>query len=424
MKLHRHLALVPVVLACCFGCDQNPFSKGQVSEDEVSMTESSAAGPIDQAKSLVATGEAATEQFQKRFGELFENVLPTLQEARGLVDRHSSLPDRSRIPFTEDKTTNSAAINELLDQAIESLQISEVSDVRQEIRDANLAISESRDKIADFQRQRVSASWEKDQSRIEKVNPFELSKEALDESIKLEREAIENQEDQLAKLKETFAAELEKIGVKVDDDGIDSLLSSVSGDEIVTMAVVFDNIKQVATQLQTLTEESGETLDVSKRYYGMYVVMVQVMDRIQKTFVRDVEQKHIPKLKEFAAKADQNVAQAQSLIDANGGDKETLTANIASNRLTRKTAELYIQYLNRNADLISQENKLAEKNLATAMNTYDTVKLSSDVATLMSTGRRDFDTLMKLKVPSLREFNNQAIRKEFERMTGELRSGN
>ena len=69
-------------------------------------------------------------------------------------------------------------------------------------------------------------------------------------------------------------------------------LSSVSGDDIVTMAVVFDNIKHVTTQLQELTEQSGEALDVSKRYYGMYVVMIHVMDRIQKSFVRDINEKH------------------------------------------------------------------------------------------------------------------------------------
>jgi len=110
------------------------------------------------------------------------------------------------------------------------------------------------------------------------------------------------------------------------------------------------------------------------------------------------------------------------LIKRNGGDKKTLEANIASNKLTRETAELYVGYLKRNAVLIDGENRRAQKNLATAMNTYDTVKLSSDVAALMSTGRRDFETLMKLQVPSLREFGNKAIRKEFERLTSELRS--
>lgn len=413
------------ILICCCGCGKNPLS-GSFGSDNSTASEAAATAETAKDGPTVIAGVAdglADGRLRKRLGDLFQGVLPTLEQTRELVDRHADLPDNSMIPFKLDKQSNSAEINELLDQAIVALSVSEVSDYRQRIREANDAITQAQLDIADYRRQRVSASWAKDQSQIDKVNPFELSKEAIDESIKAHEEEIQRQKEILVSLKKTFAEELSKIGVEVDEEGVESLLSSVSGDDIVTMAVVFDNIKHVTTQLQELTEESGEALDVAKRYYGIYVVMIHVMDRIQKTFVRDVNEKHIPKLNEFAAQAKQNIKQAQTLIEVDGGDRKVLEANIASNELTRETADLYIEYLKRNAALIAAENKLAQKKLATAMNTYDTVKLSSDVAALMNTGRRDFETLMKLKVPSLREFNNEAIRKEFQRMTSELRAG-
>ncbi len=358
----------------------------------------------------------------ERFGQLFEEVVPILEETRGLVDQHADLPDKSRLPFTEDKQSNSAAINELLDAAIVILGNSEVSDYRQKIRDANELIQGSHEAIADYRRQRVSAKWARDQSQIDKVNPFELSKESIDEQIENEEKEIQKQEKRLVELKKQFAKELSDIGVVVDEAAVESLLSSVSGDDIVSMAVVFENIKNVTAQLQNLTQQSGEALDVSKRYYGMYVVMVHVMDRIQKSFVRDVREKHIPKLKAFSKQADENIAQARSIMELKGGDPVLLSANIESNKLTQQTAILYIDYLQRNAALIEAENRRAQKNLATAMNTYNTVKLSSDVASLMKSGRRDFDALMKLQIPQLREFSNESIRREFERMTVELRS--
>lgn len=423
MRCRRLAFTVAASVIFCCGCEKNPL-KGVfgTDESEVESTVEVAADTTGPDASADLGVGARTRQIQQRIGTLFASVLPTLDETRELVDIHGELPDSSRIPFKTDKESNSAAINELLDQAIAALSVSEVSDYRQKIRDANNAIAESGEKIADYRRQRVSALWAKDQSQIDKVNPFELSKEAIDQLIEDQSKEIEQQKRILVDLKRTFASELSKIGVEVDEQGVESLLASVSGDDIVTMAVVFDNIKQLTTQLQTLTEESDEALETSKRYYGMYVVMIHVMDRIQKTFVRDVNEKHVPKLNEFAAKADQNIQQARALIKANGGDSKTLKSNIVSNQLTQETATLYIEYLKHNAALIAIENKRVQKNLATAMNTYDTVKLSSDVAALMSTGRRDFETLMKLQVPSLREFNNAAIRKEFERMTSELRA--
>lgn len=422
---------VLVILASSFlgsGCEKNPIKdylpaamKSENTTENVDAVEM--IEPVAAVATTTDESNVSADAMRKRVGELFENVLPTLDSARELVDRHSSLPSSSIIPFKEDQQSNSAAINELLDDAIQILSDSEVSDYRQQIRDSVAAIAKAREDIADFRRQKISAPRAKDQSKIEKVNPFSVSKESLDDSIALEQQRIKEHQQNLVELKQTFAKELSAIGVEVDDAGVDALLSSVSGDDIVTMAVVFDNIKQLTTQLQTLTEESGEALQTSKKYYGMYVVMVQVMDRIQKTFVRDITEKHIPKLKGYAEQADKNIDQAKSLIKRDAGDRETLLANIESNQLTRETAELYVGYLERNAALIEGENKRAQKNLATAMNTYDTVKLSSDVAALMSTGRRDFETLMKLQVPSLREFGNKEIRKEFERLTVELRSG-
>lgn len=409
----------------------NPSDQGVSSANDAGLSVNDPIGKVapndlislnDQASDEGDADPLGTFVGDERFGELFEEVIPVLEETRDLVDQHADLPDKSRLPFTEDKQSNSAAINELLDAAIVILGNSEVSDYRQQIRDANDLIKQSHENIADYRRQRVSARWAKDQSQIDKVNPFELSKESIDEQIVNEQKEIDRQEKRLVALKKQFAQELSKIGVVVDEEAVESLLSSVSGDDIVSMAVVFENIKNVTAQLQSLTQESGEALDVSKRYYGMYVVMVHVMDRIQKSFVRDVREKHIPRLKEFSKQADENIAQARSIIELKGGDPVLLAANIESNKLTQETAVLYIDYLQRNAALIEAENRRAQKNLATAMNTYNTVKLSSDVASLMKTGRRDFDALMKLQIPPLREFNNDSIRREFERMTVELRS--
>ena len=398
---------------------------GKVAPDDLIVIGESAASDVSNQKNDTTDDDNVDPVpfvGDERFGQLFEEVVPILEETRGLVDQHADLPDKSRLPFTEDKQSNSAAINELLDAAIVILGNSEVSDYRQKIRDANELIQGSHEAIADYRRQRVSAKWARDQSQIDKVNPFELSKESIDEQIENEEKEIQKQEKRLVELKKQFAKELSDIGVVVDEAAVESLLSSVSGDDIVSMAVVFENIKNVTAQLQNLTQQSGEALDVSKRYYGMYVVMVHVMDRIQKSFVRDVREKHIPKLKAFSKQADENIAQARSIIELKGGDRVLLSANIESNKLTQQTAILYIDYLQRNAALIEAENRRAQKNLATAMNTYNTVKLSSDVASLMKSGRRDFDALMKLQIPQLREFSNESIRREFERMTVELRS--
>lgn len=52
-----------------------------------------------------------------------------------------------------------------------------------------------------------------------------------------------------------------------------------------------------------------------------------------------------------------------------------------------------------------------------ANNTYNTVSLSSAVASMIREGTNTFDQLIGLQMPDIREFNNDQIRDEFRILT-------
>ena len=296
-----------------------------------------------------------------------------------------------------------------------------MTDYREQIRASQKSVKDSYGLISEYRRKKISSPKRSELTNLERANPFIKTSEYYDEQIQKVEASIKEAESEQKAIKLEFKQALTDIGLQVNDEEVESLLSSVSGDDFVSMVVVFDNVKHLTTQLQGLTDESGEDLEVSKRYYGMYLVMVQVMDRLQQTFVEDITNDHIPKLKEYAQQAQNNITDAQKLIDTSGGDIEILQSNILSNDVTYRAAQHYIDYLKKHAQSVKFENQQTKRNLATAENTYKTVKLSSQVAMLMKVGRQNFESLMRLKVPVIREFGNDAIRKEFQRMTEELR---
>lgn len=354
-------------------------------------------------------------------GPLFEKVFPKLSKTLDLVDRHEDLPDRTLL-FGEDKRSNRAKIDRLLDEAIDALEIGKISQHRATIRQVEQNIRTSHQNITQYQRKRISAPQEDTLGLLDKANPFLVTKEGYDKLIESERANIAAWEQDLVNVKAEFAVQLRAIGLELDDQAVESLLFSVSGDDMVTLAVVFDNVKRITDQLEILTGESGEDPQTAKRYYGMYVVLVRILDRIQKQLIADIHERHVPALQGYMKQADRNIEQARQLIKSSNGDEATLLNNIQANETTKKTAELYVEYLKEQAEMVRNENKAVEKTLATAMNTYQTVRLSSDVATLIQAGRESFNTLMRLRLPYLREFKNEAIRREFQRMTESLRS--
>jgi hypothetical protein len=152
----------------------------------------------------------------------------------------------------------------------------------------------------------------------------------------------------------------------------------------------------------------------------MFVVLVRLLDRMQEEFVTEIQGQHIPRLKTLIRDAQRNVDQARKLIATEGGDAGILQANIDSNQLTMQAADLHIRYLDEQAAIVARENAEVKRTLATAVNSYETVKVSSEVAAMIKAGQKNFEALMKLRLPYPRQFQNEALRREFERMTRQL----
>jgi hypothetical protein len=182
---------------------------------------------------------------------------------------------------------------------------------------------------------------------------------------------------------------------------------------------VFHNVRLVTVRLQQLTEEAGESLDVAKRYYGSYVVLVRILDHVQKDFVERVRTDQVPRLDAFAQKAEANIETARDNA-ANGGDPRIAEQNIRSNELTREACKAYARYLLEQAAAVEAQNEALQPRLRDALNTFETVQLSSQVAETIRDARRNFAALLELDVPELRGFENVELQREFERLTDQL----
>ena len=263
----------------------------------------------------------------------FEKVLGKLDDTSERYERHAELDESAW--FGEDQKTNQAAIDSLLDELAGLLAGSELVDVRERIRAAEResAVLEARG-VRDREAQ-VSAPRESELSVFER--PFVEAWEDLDQRIRETRGELDERRLLVIDLEQQFLEQLRALGVEVTPASAKSLLGTVSGDDFVELCAVLDNVRHVTVELQRLTEESGESLDVARRYYGCYVVLIRVLDRLQREFVRTIADEQVPRLRELAEQATENVAEAQAAIRA-GGDRELLAQNVRSNELTREAA--------------------------------------------------------------------------------------
>ena len=362
------------------------------------------------------------------FTEKLQNFLESSVEE---LNDKINLPKDSIIG--KDKQDAEENIDELLDDILEILEISEASKIKEQYRTVENLIQEERDEISSLKEKRMFAKKKKDDSfsnlvpDASKLLPDSSLKESIqsltattksdyDQIIQNKNENIVAYQEELALLRENLSNELEKKDINISPEQLEVWLSSVVGDDIISMNVIFQNVKQVTQQLQELTQETNENLEFARKYYGMVVILNRIIVKMQEKFISKVETKIVPQLKEYESDALSNIKEAKKLLVKNKNN-QTLKANVNANEFTVKVIKFYRKVV------INQKNKIKKSLLRSresvniSLNTYKTVKLSSMVSELIKDGLENFETVEKLQLPVITQFKNKQMQEEFKKLS-------
>lgn len=346
------------------------------------------------------------------FSYLWEQITPKLTEVLTLEEKQQTLPESSWF-FGETQKTNQNKINQLLDEAVGMLAQSESTDIRAQIRQLEQYILETRNTIADYRQAQVSAPHESSWKTT--VSDYEQKIDRL-------KDKIAETEAKIETYKKKFAKSLHSIGLYLSKQQIDILLSSVVGNEIIQATVVYDNVKKINQQLMKLTTQSEEELSISKRYYGMYTVLLKILLHMQETFIGQIDDYYLPKINEIIANIHQIKQETAALLinEVKEKRKSYLLANQQAQELTLKTAHLYQQHLENQRQKMWTARDKTLADLKVAKNTYQTVTISNELVGLLRNSQKSFELLMSMQTPALLAFENLQMKKEFAELTRQL----
>ncbi len=351
-----------------------------------------------------------SEGDQNHFGRVWDQVLPKLEDTLALQERQAELPERAWLGA--DQQSNQEAINDLLDEAVDILSTSSLEGYRGRIRRLKTEIAEARQDIADYRQRRVSAPAE---SYVKKTV------EDYDRAIAKRETDIKRYEEELTTIKGDFAAELRRLGLELSDGQLEFLLSTVVGDNLIDLGIVFDNVKAITAQLEQLVEQSGEDLQNARRYYGLYVIVLKSLKHMHLQVEQAIADQYIPQIDAIIDRARTLSTETRTLQARSPDDRDLLAANLEAQQLTIEAGGVYRQYLTEQAQQVMKTRKDLEKDIATAWNTYETVRVSGELVGLLRASRRLLEGLLDRQVPPLRPFQNLEMKREFDMLTAQLR---
>jgi hypothetical protein len=357
------------------------------------------------------TRDSLTPAEADAFDQVWTSVVPKLEQTVTLEEAQRDLPERAW--FRRDRRDAQEDIAQLLDESVAILSTSPVQQYRERIRALEQQIEAARSDIASYRKERVAAPTKS------------LTAKTVDDYDRLidERERnIERFTDELGRIKGEFAADLRGIGLELSDEQVEFLLSTVVGDNLVDLGIVFDNVKSITVQLEQLVRDSGEDLQSARRYYGMYVMLLRALNQMHLDVEQAIEQRYIPQINAIADRAQTLSAETRALQRRHPEKSEVLSANLEAQRVTVDAAAVYRDYLKQQAGQVKSAREALIQDIDTAWNTYETVRVSGELVNLVRSSQQSLDGLLNRQVPALRPFQNLEMQREFANLTEQLRA--
>ena len=347
-------------------------------------------------------------------GELWDRSANLLDRGLGVYDtgRSDSTPEFTMNPFGDSKASCRKDLDQILDKLVDILGLCGASECRDQLRSLQGEIVSSKKRIGLYRQQLISAPHEKSLNAIEGI--WIRSREGLEEQIDLESETIERKAHQIEEAKLRFRDYLKCISVSVSKESADSFLLPIE-DEILSMVAVISNVKRLTSELERLLDESREGLIEATRFYGIYVLLVLAVDRIEKHFIMKVDDEFSPQLKQITAESRYIIADARDQI-SKGGPEEILLANIETNKRTISGCQMFADILESQRRAIAARNLDTLRVLGAAANTYRTVRIATDVRRVFGECQAAFKGLRELSLPALRTFQNVQLNEELHQL--------
>ena len=210
-------------------------------------------------------------------------------------------------------------------------------------------------------------------------------------------------------------------GLDLNKNQVEVLLSRVDAGDIIGMTTSFSVIAELTEQFSDATIASGENLQIAKKYYGMHVILLELQMHIQKNYINRLRNVYLVRANDIRSENKLLIDETFKLIDdAEGTYLKIYKNNLESQKYTLKVLGLYEEILRKDLLKIETGLKKVNDNYLLSLNTFQTVTVAADLASLMAENSNLFNEVMSIQVPELIPFENLQMQKEFEALTLQL----
>ena len=342
--------------------------------------------------------------------DLIRSVEKYVLDIIDLREKEIISPDSSWFGDTKE------SVREDLDEILEKLHnvlLGGEYDYFEQISNQDKLIKELKEDIAELQ--------EKELTALEEGNLFRDGKDDIQEKIKSKLDDITSYENNINEIYKAVQKRYKSLGIEISKETIETLMRRIDGNDVMQSVELVNTVKKLIPVLKELMETSKEN---SKKYYGVSVILRELIVYSQKQYMQKNREVYLPEFNDMFERTNEILEEAKRNLvgDSDPNRMKMYKINIEQNRLTIDIINLQRKILNNQYNKVETAKKNSMKDLRLARNIYKTATASMNAMDLIQNTDKEFDAIMAIQVPDIVPFENEAMKEKFYIMTKEVRS--
>ena len=357
---------------------------------------------------FLESNESVAEGVQSSVKSNWKNLVKASEKVAGFRNEMSSLPESTILPWKSDKKGQQEKIRRELLKVRGLLLSTNAQKIMKEVDAIDRALAKN-----------AASTREETEARSLDFEHTAQHDEKL-AALSVQRTKLEAERTERAK---TVVAELRTLGLNVSGEAAEKCIFPVNFDDLVDGAVVSRNIGAVVENLRTLMKDGS--VDASRRYFGMYLTMVEVQVATYEDYLEKSRtgswRTGIGRIRADATAARETALASSRNAEFTAEQQKIFAHNAEVNAATVRAAEAYLKVLDAHEKVIVEKLATAEKVRKVVANSYDTVTLAGDFLAIAKSNEEAFNSLLQLDLPPIEMFNDAAVQEEFLAITRKLK---
>lgn len=368
--------------------------------------------------STSATGQSLSTETADFF-DYFEKYFPSI---RTTIEDIDSAPETSSPlwPFTRDKDSYAADLNDYLDNAISVLLPKDLINFRTEFTRIDTDLDLLREAKSNFEADRALGRAPRPtasglQKTIRSVLGSGVSELVFGADLDDLNAHIRELEAQRNELVHTFRHTLEsEFGTILDPKQCESLLYQANGDDLLGAIAVARRLTEIEGHIRTVLMKSTAEFSTKVRvkYYGLALIVRLTIERLTERHLRNYDEKYLPALAELAGD-NTRIRRENTRLLGELEDRRHVEHNIRSLDKAKAAIDKYRTVLKRKRAAVNRMLKDAARDAKVARSTLRTLEHVTSVGDIASRALEEFQSLSRVNAADLLPLDDEKLYEDY-----------